>query len=71
MKKAAHTTEFLFGIHWGIWKTNSYLKNLLKWVNKKQDNFDIYYVAFKKKWRKTPVDIIVKISMMWSAVPEL
>ena len=32
---------------------NKYLKNLLKWVNKKQDNCDIYYVAFKKMKKNT------------------
>ena len=58
--KKWHTCEegrvyhrILFGIHLGTWKTNIYLKSLLKWVNKKQDNCDIYYVAFKKMKKNT------------------
>ena len=40
---------------------NKYLfKKLLKWANEKQNNFNIYNAAFKKKKRKTPVDIIIK-----------
>ena len=38
-----------------------YLQKLLKWANKKQNSFNIYYVAFKrKKQRKSPVDIIIR-----------
>ena len=42
----------------------------MKWAKKKQNNFNIYNVAFFFfKW-KTPVDIIIKISMIWSTVIE-
>ena len=41
-----HTSEFLFGIYWWTWKTTIYYKKLLKWVNKKCENFNIYNVAF-------------------------
>ena len=34
---------------------------MLKWTNKKQNNFNIYNVVLKKKKRITPVDIIIKI----------
>ena len=40
------------------------IKTLLKWANKKQNNFNIFNAGFKKKERKTPVDIIIKISMI-------
>ena len=45
---------------------NKYLiKKLLKWANKKQNNFNIYNAAFKeKRKRKTPGDIVIKISMI-------
>ena len=38
-----------------------FIKKLLKWANKKCNNFNIYNVVFlqKKKWRKTPADIII------------
>ena len=34
MKEVGHTSEFLFGIYWGTWKTIIYKKKLLKWTNK-------------------------------------
>ena len=44
----------------------------MKWANKKQNNFNIYNVAFVKKiYRKPLVDIIIKISMICSTVPEI
>ena len=46
VEQVGHTSEFLFGIYWWTWKTNIYLKQLLKWANKKQNNFSIYNVAF-------------------------
>ena len=46
-------------------KNKYLLKQLLKWANKKENNFNIYNFEFlKKKQRKTSVDIIIKISMM-------
>ena len=37
-----------------------FIKKLLKWANRKQNNFNIYNVAFfKKRQRKTPGDIII------------
>ena len=48
----------------------------MKKTNKKQENFNIYIVAFSKtrKIKKTPKDIIIlnlctKILIMWVAVP--
>ena len=48
-------------------KNKYLLKKLLKWANKKQNNFNIYIAAFfqkktkktKKKQRKTPGYIII------------
>ena len=38
-------------------KNNYFLKELLKWVNKKRENFNIYHNVFFKKDKKTPRDI--------------
>ena len=46
------------------------LKKLLKWANKKQIILIFTMLHFKKK-RKTPADIIIKILMIWSTVPEI
>ena len=47
---------------------NKLLKKLLKWDNKEQNNFNIYNVASfflkKRKERKEPVYIIIKILMI-------
>ena len=46
---------------------NKLLERLLKWDNKKQNNFNIYNVAFlkkKKRKRTESVDIIIKILMI-------
>ena len=54
MNKVGHNSEFLFGVCWWIWKTNIYYQKLLKWANKKQNNFNIYKAAFffkKSPWR--------------------
>ena len=42
-------------------KNKYLLKKLLKWANKKQNNFNIYIAALfqKKKQRKTPGYIII------------
>ena len=41
-------------------KNKYLLKKLLKWGNEKQ-NLNIYNVGFfSKKWKKTPVDIVIK-----------
>ena len=54
---------------------NKLLKKVLKSDNKKQNNFNIYRVVSfkkkKKKERKTPVDITIKILMIWSIVLEI
>ena len=43
----------------------------MKWANKKE-NFNIYNVAFFKKTKeKLKKDIIIKILMTWSTVPEI
>ena len=55
LKKVGHTSEFLFGIYW--W-TYYLLENLLKWVNKKCKNFNIYNIVFFIKIKK-PGDIIL------------
>ena len=49
MKKVGHTSEFLFSIYWWTWKT---IIKLLKWANKKENNFNIYNAAFKKNKQK-------------------
>ena len=60
VKIVGHTSEFLFGIYWWTWKTTIHKKKLLKWVNKKCKNFNIFSIVFKKKKkRKTPGDIII------------
>ena len=46
VKKVGYTSEFLFGICWRTWKTNNYLKNYWSGPIKKQNNFNIYNVAF-------------------------
>ena len=51
---------------------NKYLfKKLLKWANEKQNNFNIYNAAFKKKKRKTPVVSLSKISTIRYTVLEI
>ena len=47
-------------------KNKYLLKKLLKWTNIKCKNFT-YNVAFKKKRRKTPGDIMIQISMISSS----
>ena len=42
-------------------KNKYLLKKLLKWVNKKQNNFNIYNAALKKKKRKTPGVILLHL----------
>ena len=49
MKKVGHTWEFTFGIYDELEKQIIIWKKLLKWANKKQNNFYIYNVEFKKK----------------------
>ena len=50
-------------------KNKYLLKKLLKWANKKQNNLNIYKAALKEK-RKTPEDIIIKISII-TTVPKI
>ena len=54
---------------------NKLLKKLLKCHNKKQNNFNItmlhLFFQKKRKERKEPVDIIIKILMISSIVPEI
>ena len=46
-------------------KNSYFLRKLLKWTNRKQNDFSIYNDAFLlKKYRKTPVDIIIKNLMI-------
>ena len=55
-----HTSEFLFGIYWWIWKNNYLLKKLSKWADKKCKNLKIYDVVFfLKKIKKTLGDFII------------
>ena len=59
-------------------KNKYLLKKLLKWANKKQNNFNIYIAALfqKKKNKEKHQDIslfytcVTKILMIWSTVPE-
>ena len=51
MKKVGHTSEFLFGIIDELEK-QIFVKKLTKWANKKQNNFNIYNVAFFKTNKK-------------------
>ena len=37
------------------------IKKTVKVGQQKQNNFNIYYIAYLKKYKKTPVDIIIKI----------
>ena len=72
-----HTSGLLFGIYWLTWKTNIYLKKLLKWANEKCKNFDIYNVVFFKKRKEKHLEIplfyifVSKILMIWSTVFEI
>ena len=59
VNKMGHNSEFLFGVCWWIWKTNIYYQKLLKWANKKQNNFDIYKASFFFFLRNPPGDIII------------
>ena len=59
VNKVGHNSEFLFGVCWWIWKTNIYYQKLLKWANKKQNNFDIYKASFFFFLRNPPGDIII------------
>ena len=47
MKKVGHTSEF----------EKHLFKKLLKWANKKQNDFNIYNVAFKKKKKEKHLEI--------------
>ena len=47
-----------------------FFKKLLKWANKKQNNFNIYNVAFFKK-NKEKHTCVPKILMIWSTVPDI
>ena len=46
---------------------NNYLKKLLKWVNKKQNNFNIFNVAFKKKIKKNTCRYYYQNLMVYSS----
>ena len=46
------------------------IKKLLKWGNKKQNNFNIP-CCILKKIKKNTCNIIIKILMIWSTVPEI
>ena len=46
-----HTSEFLLAFTSELQK-QIFIETLLKWANKKQNNFNVYNVAFKKKSRK-------------------
>ena len=53
-EKKSHTCEeggahFRISVWHLLMKNKSLLKKLLKWANKKQNNFNIYNVAFFKK----------------------
>ena len=50
MKKVGHTSEFFLAFIDELEK--QLLKKLLKWANKKQNNFNIYNVGFKQKRKK-------------------
>ena len=52
-----HTSEFLLAFTSELQK-QIFIETLLKWANKKQNNFNVYNVAFKKKIKKTPGDMI-------------
>ena len=55
VKKVGHTSEFLFDIYcWTSKKPDYLLKKVLKWVNKKYKNFNVF-----KKERKRLGDIII------------
>ena len=47
-------------------KNNYLLKKLLKWANKKQNNFNIYNAAFKKNKEK-----YLGISLFYTCVPKI
>ena len=59
--KVGHTSEFrLWYLLMNFEKQLFINKKLLKWVNQKHKNFNIYNVVFKKKKkRKPPGDIII------------
>ena len=57
-------------------KNNCFLKELLKWVNKRRENFNIYHNVFFKKDKKhqeISVDYtcVPKTSKIWSTVPDI
>ena len=60
VKKMGYSSEFLFGIYSLPW--NTIIKKLLTWANKKQNNFNIYNVALKKKQKK---HLQISLSKSW------
>ena len=56
-RRWGHTSEFLFDIYWWTWKRSNCLKLLLKWVNKKQNNFNICNVTLKKRKKEKHLQI--------------
>ena len=68
MKKVGHLRISIWHLSMNL-KNKYLLKKLLKWANKKQNNLNIYKAALKEK-RKTPEDIIIKISII-TTVPKI
>ena len=56
-KKVGHTSEFLFGIYWSIWKTNNYLKNSWSGWIKNKIILMFTMLHFKKKYKEKHLQI--------------
>ena len=58
VKKVGHTSEFLFDIYcWTSKKPDYLLKKVLKWVNKKYKNFNIYMLYLKTKEKHLEISL--------------
>ena len=56
VKKVGHTSEFFLAFIDELEK-QIFIKKLLKWANEKQNNFNIYNVAFFKKIKEKHLEI--------------
>ena len=58
VKKVGHTSEFPFDIYcWTSKKPDYLLKKVLKWVNKKYKNFNIYMLYLKTKEKHLEISL--------------
>ena len=65
--KVGHNSEFFLAFTDELEK-QIFIKKLLKWANKKQNNFNIYNAALKKKNNKEKQ---LEMSLFYTCVPKI